>query len=809
MYNYLMSQIKAARKLKVEKNISNVSLSLFRILIQHICISNAEYINILGSECLDNSSKIDLNFQVLLQASDGTCVDFIAASLTQIAVIKNNSIARFYFEESNIESDPAVFAWLNQKNVSLRYIFDSYVQERNNSEFGHGITSENIFLELDILEYIMKKIERVLPIINGNHFKFPRIYHMDKKIETLKVFDEKVTCYRKIIKLGNGRLKIKCQIQKTLTTSEDKVYEVENNIFCFDRKKKEYEIFDSNSKWSPFVYLPQRKTTFKDFTGRAKELEALLEWFNDFDDSKRCLIYGDGGIGKTTLIIEFLHRVLEGKIATEWKPDIITFYTAKKTKWGINGLEMISLDRVGVADVALQIAELVDHPIDKSWYQDDATGLINKLSGVLSSLKIKKDEHLIVLDNTETMADNDEEIEYLGRQIQLLSKHIGRVILTSRRREPIEARPIETSKWSDDEGADYIQKRGSALNVKAINSAGVSTLRKITRDLNNTPILLDVFVQFANESQASLDSALERVQRLQNRDLGTFLYADVWERINEKEKHFILLLTRFGSEHDQYFLQLCSEKVKLTFGLAQATLEASKGICNISSIDGKIQISFYNGFMRFCENRTINIDGKTYPLEADIKSINRKYKDFLKHVDVEISDIDQRAYVSRYARAARKYFEEGDNTKSIEYYKLAVDDDKNNIWLLEKFANTYFILKDYSAALDVINKAAYIDQNHAEIQFTKGKILARLKDLKSIDCLDLASKLGKPLHLCELQKAHAYLVCEIPKLAKARQSIITARNNVPKDNFYSKFMSELDYLDRKLEKMEFNPSFRN
>ncbi len=81
-------------------------------------------------------------------------------------------------------------------------------------------------------------------------------------------------------------------------------------------------------------FLPERAISVADFTGRKKEITELIDWFNDPEDSKRCLVYGDGGIGKTTLILEFMHRVLEGSIEVEWKPSVITFYTAKKDSLG-------------------------------------------------------------------------------------------------------------------------------------------------------------------------------------------------------------------------------------------------------------------------------------------------------------------------------------------------------------------------------------------------------------------------------------------------------------------------------------------
>ena len=159
MYNIFLNNIKAARKLKTQKNIAEVSLSIFRMLIQHICISNAEYINILAKESSENMSKIDISFIELSQPADGTCVDFISNSLTQIAKLKNSSLARFYFEDKDISNEPALVEWLQIKEISLRNILHTYVEDRNESIFGHGISSTNLFLDIDIIEYILERLK--------------------------------------------------------------------------------------------------------------------------------------------------------------------------------------------------------------------------------------------------------------------------------------------------------------------------------------------------------------------------------------------------------------------------------------------------------------------------------------------------------------------------------------------------------------------------------------------------------------------------------------------------------------------------
>ncbi len=62
------------------------------------------------------------------------------------------------------------------------------------------------------------------------------------------------------------------------------------------------------------------------------------------EESRTCLVFGDGGVGKTTLVLEFMHRFLEEDpdIQCEWKPKVISFYTAKKWRWGLDGVQLIS-----------------------------------------------------------------------------------------------------------------------------------------------------------------------------------------------------------------------------------------------------------------------------------------------------------------------------------------------------------------------------------------------------------------------------------------------------------------------------------
>ena len=170
--------------------------------------------------------------------------------------------------------------------------------------------------------------------------------------------------------------------------------------------------------------------------------------------------------------------------------------------------------------------------LERAWFEKSPREVIQRLATLQADMKVTRDSHLIVLDNTETMARNDADIQALASQINELSRRVGRVILTSRRREQIEALPIQTENWTDVEGAEFLRKRGTALRCTSIQQAGDATLRKYSRLLINKPIAIEVFVQAASASGVSLDSAFQRVQRMQRQDLGQFLYDDAWARLS-------------------------------------------------------------------------------------------------------------------------------------------------------------------------------------------------------------------------------------------------------------------------------------
>lgn len=85
-----------------------------------------------------------------------------------------------------------------------------------------------------------------------------------------------------------------------------------------------------------------------------------------------------------------MHRVLLKVLLRSNGNPVLLLFTQQKTRWGIHGLESLTNNNLGVADVALHIAQLLEVKLDNSWYQKDAETIIQKLKGLLEKEKIKK-----------------------------------------------------------------------------------------------------------------------------------------------------------------------------------------------------------------------------------------------------------------------------------------------------------------------------------------------------------------------------------------------------------------------------------
>lgn len=301
---------------------------------------------------------------------------------------------------------------------------------------------------------------------------------------------------------------------------------------------------DREHQWRPTALIPDRQTAV--FEGRTDELDLLEDWFQDLD-SRACNIYGDGGMGKTTLVLEFMARMLRNEIpAPSWRPELVCFFTAKQTRWGPNGLEVIKGIVPPLDDAVRDLVRCYESKLGQEWYSKNSTSLVDLAATHMAELGLDRDQVLLILDNTETLASTSGEEAEFARAVGNISRKLGRVLITSRRREQIEALPIRVPGLSEMEGAELLERLSAEYGAFQLNQAGGATLRRASRKLNGRPLLLDVFARLLGRFQYSIANAESAVLSLAADDLGTFLYDDGWARISHEERVTLCALGQLG-----------------------------------------------------------------------------------------------------------------------------------------------------------------------------------------------------------------------------------------------------------------------
>ncbi|MFP3492859.1 hypothetical protein SB759_01430 [Pseudomonas sp. SIMBA_059] len=811
MKDRLQKLLEDSRGLASEAERRNAHIAMLRMLLQHSCLTLAEVI----LEKRRRSKRQDIGFQrlpldSLYSPADGT---LFSALLEMLVIAANENLSNFnrslWLDSTQDRACWRLLQRTEKKNAER--LISTLIVIRNDGVEGHGLPGENdIEAESDALVFVIDALSPVLPKMSTTKSRYEFLLPNNEtyQLKTLRPFDGNIICYRSIRKGTPGICIFRVQIERDWFFKEETSYEAPD-IFESQHmgESLKYEIRRSyHQEWSPLALIPDRLTA--DFTGREREIEELTEWTNDFG-SRACMLYGDGGIGKTTLAVEFVWRLLEGTVKSEFKPELITFFTAKKTRWGIGGLEIIRLDEVGVADVAATIPKALDGGyLDKSWYSKPPLELIQALSGYLANdWGVPKESHLLILDNTETMASNDEEVRMLSRQILELSRRVGRVLLTSRRREALEAHQIEIKPLSDDESFSFLKARAAALERNPILNAAKSTLVRYSKALGNKPLVLEVFVQALGEHGIGLKQAFDRVMKMQAQDLGEFLYIDAWSRMSIPMRKLLLLMTRVSDVHDDTLLKLCCGSVGISVLEAHEALEESRGIAQLSKFDDHSQILFASEFLKFCAERSLAVGSEKFPSAETVEQIKGRYLDFLKHKSSLVTDRVEKAYRHPYARVAHTSYKEGRVDDCELFYELAVTADTGNGWLYERFA--FFLSTKRSGrqneALDWAMKATQLIPEDPDAWFTKGAIESRLgltNDAKN--SLERSSVFGKPRHLCLLQLAYAYANEKPENLTLADKALALAVAEAPtRDSLLWKFQSEVARLKTRLDRAAF------
>ncbi|MFT0172788.1 hypothetical protein ACLKMY_27925 [Paraburkholderia mimosarum] len=589
-----------------------------------------------------------------------------------------------------------------------------------------------------------------------------------------------------------------------------------SNIFATEEKVldkfKWREVPRSSKSFLVLNNIPGRQTA--NFVGRAKELEKLTAWLKDIADSRTCLVFGDGGFGKTTLVLEFFNNLLEGSVDGDFKlPSVISFYTAKRTKWTEEGLVHFK----GISDVMEDsVRELMycfSPVLGKEWYKVEGRALIDRAVTAFSEEGFTRDDVLLIIDNTETLSTSQVDAEELGSFISQVAKRIGRVIITSRRRELLAAEPVPVSQLSEVEALLLLQKLGKEYGARAVIQAGEARLRQVCKQLMWKPLLIDTLVRYIARSSSGLQEGLDQVLRKTSDELLEFLYEDAWARMNAAVQEVFMVLVSLASPLDGK----CVGDVCTQIGVQHAEFQSSLGETYFASIVdhgdsyGLEIVELATEFFRQKKRRipreeSERLDKIAFKVDkqaADRYEIDKNYR-----MD-RVAD----GFRSEFAKAAKIATIKKEYGKAAELYDLAILDEPLNSALHERYAS--FLLRTLGkapSALPYAERATELDAHSADAWLTLGLVQYKLGDLKAGDAaMEKAIKYGKTDQLCLLRKGIAryhvamhepYGKRAMPLLKEAEVLVtLSAKSGSASDFYYQKNKREAEkymYLIRTL-----------
>ncbi|SAL18591.1 hypothetical protein [Caballeronia concitans] len=578
-----------------------------------------------------------------------------------------------------------------------------------------------------------------------------------------------------------------------------------SNIFAAEDKIvdkfKWREVPRSSKSFLILNNVPGRQTA--NFVGRTKELDKLKDWLMDIADSRTCLVFGDGGFGKTTLVLEFFNNLLEGCVEGDFKlPSVIGFYTAKRTKWTEEGLVHFKGISDAMEDSVRELMYCFSPVLGKEWFKVDGRALIDKAVTVFSGEGFTRDDVLLIIDNTETLSTSQVDAEELGSFISQVAKRIGRVVITSRRRELLAAEPVPVSQLPESEALLLLQKLGKEYGARAVIQAGEPRLRQACQQLMCKPLLIDTLVRYIARSSSGIPEGLDQILRKTSDELLEFLYEDAWARMTAAVQDVFMVLVSLASPLDGK----CVGDVCTQIGVQHAEFQSSLGETYFASIvdqgdsyDLEI-VELAKDFFRQKKRRVPGEESERLDkiaFKVDKQATERYEIDRNYRMD-RVAD----GFRSEYAKAAKIATIKKEYGKAKELYDLAILEEPLNAALHERYAS--FLLRTLGKATDALpyaKRATQLDAHSADAWLTLGLVQYKHGDLAAGDAaMSKAAKYGKTAQLCFLREAIArYHVAKQEPYSKRAMPLLKEADRLVTLSVKSGMSSDFYYLKNRRE----------
>ncbi|WP_305846316.1 tetratricopeptide repeat protein [Photobacterium kishitanii] len=702
MLNVFYQQIEFADK--KENNDAKLSYltAVLRAVLQHISVISIELTN---EKVSGDYFDLPEYSHRLRRPSDGHPVQILDAL---IPLLRENvrDYLHGWFESSIKNQEP------------LRKSVSEWVEFRNNRP-GHGVLDEKT-----VCQWVTKSRSLILELLEISQCIWPTVINETDlvmpvhlggfNLATPLAYKGKAVVIRSIsIKKGVSKLKgqLLCDVD-----AKEVVFDLPiNNVYVAESVKggSSYDLAEVNTKGgsiSIFHNIPIRQTDT--FEGRDTELEELFDWLTD-DESKYCLVFGDGGYGKTTLVLEFLNKLLEGDYDCTL-PQIISYQTAKLTKWTHNGLVHLTGVVPASDEIVRELMRLFEPRLGKEWFEVSGRALIDKAATHLTKEGFVREDILLIIDNTEVFADSRADVKELGIFFKQLGKKLGRVILTSRRREYLEANPVLIEGLTEWESVTLMRRLADEYKAKPILQAGEATLRKVAQKLMCKPLLLHSITKHISHTQNSINSTLDHFFSKKNHELLDFLYEDAWGRMNELQRRSFMTLVNVTYPIDESAIGFLCQNVGIQITELESALSETYFSTEVER-NGIELVPLAKNFFLKCFSKLPQQSKEEIKLIAS--NVNDDIVQSIEINNAYRTDRVAEAFRTNAAKAAKNYATQGDIDAAIKWYELAIKEDPINAALHDRFA--WLLLNrttDWERAREVAQEAVRIDEDNCDAQ---------------------------------------------------------------------------------------------
>jgi len=298
-------------------------------------------------------------------------------------------------------------------------------------------------------------------------------------------------------------------------------------------------------------------------------------------------LYGEGGIGKTTIIREVVDKIAKNHSD---KIDVIWWHSSKLEELEAGGVQKI---RDSIQPLEMIIEDLKEEHG------------INLLTAKEEGISV-----LLVLDNLETDLTSNREatISFIRENL-----HNCQIAITTRVRLGEMEIPFQVLPFSKKESSSYLRKLAISSNFKPVIEASEESLGNWSEALNNSPLYLKWFFQNLQEGKEP-NEILKK-----SKDLISYIFKTVYENLTSDAKILLGTLRIVNKPLNRFQTKFILEDWDDDrFNEARISLESSS-LIRTQILGGS------NSFM--VSEQAKNFLVKERILDADYETVSKKLKE--------------------------------------------------------------------------------------------------------------------------------------------------------------------------------------